>query len=210
VTNAGPTSNAVSPVKRFFRTLALILATVVVLGLIFRHAILTGMGSYLVKSDVPEKADIALVLAGDGAGNRILAAAQLVRRGYVSRVLVSGPSGIYGKYECDLAIPFAVKAGYPESYFLHFENDARSTKEEARDTIARIHQLGAHKVLLVTSDYHTRRAGKIYRAAAPDLQFVVVAAPDTDFTVDAWWHNRQAQKTAFNEWLKTVTEPFGI
>jgi uncharacterized SAM-binding protein YcdF (DUF218 family) len=197
-------------VKRFFRTLALILATVVVLGLIFRHAILTGMGSYLVKSDVPEKADIALVLAGDGAGNRILAAAQLVRRGYVSRVLVSGPSGIYGKYECDLAIPFAVKAGYPESYFLHFENDARSTKEEARDTIARIHQLGAHKVLLVTSDYHTRRAGKIYRAAAPDLQFVVVAAPDTDFTVDAWWHNRQAQKTAFNEWLKTVTEPFGI
>jgi uncharacterized SAM-binding protein YcdF (DUF218 family) len=197
-------------VKRFFRTLALILATVVVLGLIFRHAILTGMGSYLVKSDVPEKADIALVLAGDGAGNRILAAAQLVRRGYVSRVLVSGPSGIYGKYECDLAIPFAVKAGYPESYFQHFENDARSTKEEARDTIARIHQLGAHKVLLVTSDYHTRRAGKIYRAAAPDLQFVVVAAPDTDFTVDAWWHNRQAQKTAFNEWLKTVTEPFGI
>jgi uncharacterized SAM-binding protein YcdF (DUF218 family) len=168
------------------------------------------MGSYLVKSDVPEKSDIALVLAGDGAGNRILAAAQLVRRGFVSRVLVSGPSGTYGHYECDLAIPFAVKAGYPESYFLHFENDARSTKEEARDTIARIRQLGAHKVLLVTSDYHTRRAGKIYRAAAPDLQFVVVAAPDTDFTVDAWWHNRQAQKTAFNEWLKTVTEPFGI
>ena len=207
---AGPTGSHVGPVKRVLRTLALILAIVVILGLVFRHAILTAMGSYLVKSDVPEKADIALVLAGDSAGNRILAAAQLVRRGYVSRVLVSGPSGTYGHYECDLAIPFAVQAGYPESYFLHFENEARSAKEEARDTIVRLHQLGAHKVLLVTSDYHTRRAGKIYRAAAPDLRFVVVAAPDIDFTVDGWWHNRQAQKTAFNEWLKTVTEPFGI
>lgn len=196
--------------KRFLRSQALVLACLVLLGLIFHNALLAGLGSYLVKDQAPEKADIALVLAGDGAGNRILAAAQLVRRGFVSRVLVSGPSGMYGHYECDLAIPFAVKAGYPESYFLHFENDARSTKEEARDTIARIHQLGAHKVLLVTSDYHTRRAGKIYRAAAPDLRFVVVAAPDVDFTVDGWWRNRQARKTAFNEWLKTVTEPFGI
>ena len=56
----------------------------------------------------------------------------------------------------------------------------------------------------------TRRAGKIYRAAAPDLQFVVVAAPDISFTPDGWWHNRQGKKIAFNEWLKTVTEPFGI
>ena len=196
--------------NRALRILALVLAAAVVLGFIFHNAVLAGLGSYLVKADAPEKADIALVLAGDGAGNRILTAAQLVRRGYVSRVLVSGPSGIYGYYECDLAIPFAVKAGYPESYFLHFENDARSTQEEAHDAIARLHQLGVHKVLLVTSDYHTRRAGKIFRSAAPDLQFVVVAAPDISFTAGGWWHSRQGQKTAFTEWLKIVTEPFGI
>jgi uncharacterized SAM-binding protein YcdF (DUF218 family) len=197
-------------VKRAFRILASVLLAVLVLGLIFHNAVLAGLGSYLVKADAPEKADIALVLAGDAEGNRILAAAQLVRRGYVSKILVSGPSGIYGLHECDLAIPFAVKAGYPESYFLHFENDARSTKDEARDATARLHQLGAHKILLVTSDYHTRRAGKIFRAAAPDLQFVVVAAPDTNFTPGGWWHNRQGEKPAFTEWVKTVTEPFGI
>jgi uncharacterized SAM-binding protein YcdF (DUF218 family) len=197
-------------VKRAFRTLALILAILVLLGLVFHNALLAGLGSYLVKADSPEKADIALVLAGDSEGNRILAAAQLVRRGYVSQVLVSGPSGIYGYYECDLAIPFAVKAGYPESYFLHFEHDARSTQEEARDAVVRLRQLGAHKILLVTSDYHTRRAGKIFRSAAPDLQFVVIAAPDSNFTAGGWWHNRQGEKTAFNEWVKTLTEPFGI
>jgi uncharacterized SAM-binding protein YcdF (DUF218 family) len=183
---------------------------VVVLALIFHNAVLAALGAYLVKAGPPEKADIALVLAGDGEGNRILKAAQLARQGYVSKVLVSGPSGIYGHYECDLAIPFAVKAGYPESYFVHLENDARSTQEEARDAIVRLRQLGVHSVLLVTSDYHTRRAGKIFRSAAPDLRFIVVAAPDVSFTPDGWWHNRQGEKIAFNEWLKTVTEPFGI
>jgi uncharacterized SAM-binding protein YcdF (DUF218 family) len=103
-----------------------------------------------------------------------------------------------------------VKAGYPESYFLHFENDAKSTQEEALDVIARLHQLSVHKALLVTSDYHTRRAGRIYRSAAPDLQFIVVAAPDNSFTAGGWWHNRQGKKIAFIEWVKTVTEWFGI
>jgi uncharacterized SAM-binding protein YcdF (DUF218 family) len=70
--------------------------------------------------------------------------------------------------------------------------------------------LGAHKVLLVTSDYHTRRAGKIFRSAGPDLQFVVVAAPDNSFTPDGWWRSRQGEKVFLIEWLKTATEPFGI
>ena len=147
--------------KRPFRSFALVLIAIVVLGLIFHNAILAALGSYLIKSEPPQKADIALVLAGDGEGYRILKAAQLVRQGYVPDVLVSGPSGMYGQYECDLAIPFAVKAGYPESYFMHFENEARSTQEEARDAVTRLRQLGMHKVLVVTSDYHTRRAGKI-------------------------------------------------
>jgi uncharacterized SAM-binding protein YcdF (DUF218 family) len=197
-------------VKRAARILVLAILAIVVLALIFHNAVLSALGAYLVKAGPPEKADIALVLAGDGEGNRILKAAQLARQGYVSKVLVSGPSGIYGHYECDLAIPFAVKAGYPESDFVHLENDARSTQEEARYAIARLRQLGVHSVLLVTSDYHTRRAGKIFRSAAPDLRFIVVAAPDVSFTPDGWWHNRQGEKIAFNEWLKTVTEPFGI
>lgn len=207
---ADPTSSRPSPVKRAARILVPAILAAIVLALIFHNAVLTALGVYLVKAGPPEKADIALVLAGDGEGNRILKAAQLARQGYVSKVLVSGPSGIYGHYECDLAIPFAVRAGYPESYFVHLENDARSTQEEARYAIARLRQLGVHSVLLVTSDYHTRRAGKIFRSAAPDLRFIVVAAPDVSFTPDGWWHNRQGEKIAFNEWLKTVTEPFGI
>ncbi len=192
--------------KRRFVFLGLALAILLVLAGIFHAAILSGLGSYLVQSEPPEKADIVLVLAGDSFGNRILKAAELVRQGYAPRVLVSGPEGLYGHHESDLAIPFAVKAGYPESYFVPFEHQARSTMEEAQAAVPELRRLGVQRVLLVTSDYHTRRAAKIFRAAAPGLTFVVVAAPDFYFTAQGWWLNREGRKTFMTEWMKTVAE----
>jgi uncharacterized SAM-binding protein YcdF (DUF218 family) len=125
-------------------------------------------------------------------------------------VVVSGPAGDYGYYECDLAIPFAVKAGYPESEFLRFPNHAHSTREEAAAAVEELRGLGAHRVLLVTSLYHTRRAGGLFRAAAPDLTFIVVSATDEHFTPDGWWRDREARKTFVIEWLKTGATWFGI
>ncbi len=186
------------------RKLALGLAVVAFLLFFARESILGAIGSYLVRAEPPTKADIALVLAGDGRGDRILTAAKLVRDGYVPKVLVSGPDGNYALHECDLAIPFAVKSGYPESYFVHFENSARNTRDEARQAAAEIRKLGAHRVIVVTSDFHTRRAANMYHLEAPDLELHVVAAPDRYFSARGWWHNREGQKIAFYEWVKTV------
>jgi uncharacterized SAM-binding protein YcdF (DUF218 family) len=182
----------------------------VVLGGLFHTEILIALGSYLVKAEPPKKADIALVLAGDAFGGRVLKGAELARQGYVPKVLVSGPSGSYDYHECDLAIAFAVKRGYPESYFLHLEHDARSTEEEARATVPELRRLRATRVLLVTSDYHTRRAGKIFRAEAPDLTFYAVSAPDRDFSATGWWRTREGRKVFLFEWQKTVAQWFGI
>ena len=175
-----------------------------------REPLLGAIGSYLVKAQEPQKADIVLVLAGDGQGNRILKAAELVRDGYAPKVLVSGPGGVYGLYECDLEIPFAVKAGYPESYFVHFENHAHSTREEAHDAAAKLREVGAHRVLLVTNDFHTRRATRMYNSEAPDLDIITVAAPDVAFSAHGWWKNREGRKTALYEWMKTVASWFNI
>jgi len=192
------------------RKLVLILAVAILASLFFHAQIFSALGSYLVHQDQPKHADLALVLAGDATGNRIIRAAELVRQGYVPKVVVSGPSGQYGLYECDLAIPFAVRAGYPESYFIHFEHDAHSTQEEAANAVAELKRLGTRHVLLVTSDYHTRRAGRILRAAAPDVEFTVVAAPDLYFSAGGWWHNREGRKTFLVEWEKTVANWFGM
>jgi uncharacterized SAM-binding protein YcdF (DUF218 family) len=186
----------------------LLAAALVAAGL--HTQILSAFGSYLVQAGPPEKADAALVLAGDSSGNRILTAAEVMRQGYVRKVVVSGPGGDYGLHECDLAIPFAVKKGYPESYFEHAEHSAHSTVEEARAVLPQLRSDGYRRILLVTSDYHTRRAAKVFRDAAPDLTFFVVAAPDPYFSAGGWWHNREGQKTFLTEWEKTVARWIGL
>lgn len=150
------------------------------------------------------------MLAGDYSGNRIVMAGDLVRRGFASKALVSGPSGAYGMHESDLAIPYAVRHGYSESYFVALPNDGRSTREEAADVLAALNKQRAHRIDIVTSDYHTRRAGNIYHALAPNLEIHMVAAPDQNFSPDGWWKNREGRKTFLLEWMKTASSWFGI
>ncbi len=192
------------------KRIALGLAVIVIAAVVFHSAILAGLGSYLVNAGAPHKADLIVVLAGDSTGHRIIKSAELVRDGYAPKILVSGPAMLYDFAECDLEIPFAVKRGFPESYFTHFEHQARSTQAEADVIVPELRRLGVHSVLLVTSDFHTRRATKIFRRAAPDLTIDPVAAPDPFFTANGWWHNREGRKTFALEWMKTVSEWVGM
>jgi uncharacterized SAM-binding protein YcdF (DUF218 family) len=188
----------------------LLVAGLGLIAVVLHAQILGALGGFLVQAGPPQKADAALVLAGDSGGYRILTAAQLVRDGFVPKVLVSGPNGNYGLHECDLAIPFAVKHGYPESYFVHVEHSARSTMAEAKAVLPVIRRMGFKRIIVVTSDFHTRRAGSIFRKLAPDLTIFVVAAPDESFTADGWWHNREGQKTFLVEWEKTFANWIGL
>jgi uncharacterized SAM-binding protein YcdF (DUF218 family) len=197
-------------VTRGRRAVGGILVLLLAAAAVFHAPILNALGSFLVSSDPPERADIVFVAAGDIYGNRILKGAELVREGYAPKALISGPEGMYGFYECDLAIPFAERAGYPASYFIRFPNHALSTRDEAAAGIGELRALGVRRVLLVTSSYHTRRAGKLFRAAAPDLRFIVVAAPDRYFMPSGWWHDRQARKIFVVEWAKTFGEWFNL
>ena len=171
---------------------------------------LAALGRLLVRDDGPAHADIAVVLAGDYYGHRVVRAAELVKQGYVPAVLVSGPNMLYGFDECDLEIPFAMKSGYPQSWFIHAPNQAHSTREEAAAIVPDLRRRGVHRFLLVTSDYHSARAARIYRTAAPDLDMRVVAAPDDYFSAGGWWHNREGRKVFVIEWLKTVANLLGM
>ena len=187
-----------------------LLCALLVIAFALHATILGALGAYLVQAGPPQKADAALVLAGDGWGHRILTAAQLARDGFVPKVLVSGPAGFFDLHECDLSIPFAVRHGYPESYFVHMENSATSTRNEAQALLPVIRKMGLTRILIVTNDFHTHRAGAIYRRLAPDLTILVVAAPDEYFAAAGWWRSRQGQKVFITEWEKTVANWIGL
>lgn len=167
-------------------------------------------GRALVENAPPVRADIVVVLAGDYFGHRIVKGAELVRDGYAPEVLVSGPPGFYGGHECDYAIPFAVKKGFPASYFKAFPHDALSTEAEARAVVAELRHRGLHRYLLVTGNFHTARSARLFRAAAPELEFRTVAAPDEYFEPDSWWRNREGRKRWLVEWEKTFASMLGL
>jgi uncharacterized SAM-binding protein YcdF (DUF218 family) len=192
------------PSRGHSRRWLLAVCIVLVLGIATSGFWLAALGRYLVRAEPAVPADMIVVLAGDFTGNRILTAADLVRRGIAPKALVSGPSGAYGLHESDLAIQFAVRHGYPPIYFIALPNDARSTRDEAAMILAALDQRHVHRVDIVTSDYHTRRAGAIFRAQSHGLEIHMVAAPDQYFTANGWWENREGRKTFLLEWLKTV------
>ena len=175
---------------------------------------LPAFGYALIHDDGPAKVDIAVVPAGDYYGHRILKAAELVKQGYVPAVLVSGPAGLYGHYESDLAIPFAVRNGNPAAWFIPFPNSSLSTREEAIEVLAELRRRNVHSFLLVTSSYHTARARRVYRSlaggSAGAITFRTVAAPAEFFLPDSWWRVREGCKIVFSEWSKRIAGTFGL
>jgi uncharacterized SAM-binding protein YcdF (DUF218 family) len=169
------------------------------------------LGEFLVHTDPLVKADAVLVLAGDMTGGRITKAAELVKQGYAPVVLVSGPMLLYGINEANLAINYAVGKGYPREMFVPMISKAFSTRDEVAFFVPELRSRGVHRLIIVSSDFHTNRAGKLFRKAlGPDIDVHMIASPDLYFTPGGWWRNREGQKTFFFEWSKTISTIFGL
>ena len=169
------------------------------------------MGYALIRDEGAAQADLAVVLAGDSYGHRIEKAADLVEKGYVPAVLVSGPPS-YGVHECDFAIAMMVREGRPANWFIAFPNETKSTTEEAQAILGVLRERGVRSFLLVTSTFHTARAARTFRAVGRRVggpAFRVVASDDEFFRPGDWWRSREGQKTVVLEWIKTVAFAVG-
>jgi uncharacterized SAM-binding protein YcdF (DUF218 family) len=176
----------------------------------FSGPILRGIGSLFENDGPPVSADIILVLAGDSNGNRILKGAELARQGFAPVVLASNGEAEYGRTESQLATEFAIQRGYSPGLFIVANWLAHSTVEEAHLAIATMRSRGVHKAIIVTTSWHTARAGRIYRRNAPDLTFYMVGAIDPGWHNGDWWIDREGRKTFFLEGVKTIADFLGI
>lgn len=197
----------------FFLKFVAVLFALAVIAFLARRLWLPEFGYALIHSEAPEKAEIAVVLAGDAQGHRIEKAAQLVKAGYVPQAMISGPPGVYGVNESDLAVQFIEREGYPAQWFIPFPDPSHSTKEESGYILRELKRRNIHSFLLVTSDYHSARARRIFLATEREMgytpQFETLTAPDEFFHPDSWWRSREAQKIVFIEWWKTIATAMG-
>ena len=172
---------------------------------------LAALGRMLVRDEGPAPAEIAVVLAGD-----YLWPSHRARRGARQAGIRAQRPGqrpercSTASDECDLEIPFAMKNGYPQSWFIRAPNQARSTREEAAAILPELRRRGVHRFLLVTSDYHTARAARIYRAAAPRSRYPGGGRARRILPRRRLVAQSGRPKMLSVEWLKTVAKSLGM
>ena len=79
-----------------------------------------------------------------------------------------------------------------------------SIEDEARvfAAYARLHDF--ERIILVTSDFHTRRARRLFRRTLRPLGIEVrmAAAPSVEFRPSDWWRSEAGLLTIFQEYVK--------
>jgi uncharacterized SAM-binding protein YcdF (DUF218 family) len=164
-------------------------------------------GSYLVVNH-PERSDVIVVLAGDHNDRRYWRGLQLLREGYGQQMVVDASSElIYGRTYAQHAADFvAQSAGDNKSQISICTITNDSTVQESsnlRGCLAQMHP-APQSALIVTSDFHTRRALSIMRSRLPQYRWSVAAVSDTAVFGEPWWHDREWAKTCVYEWEKLV------
>lgn len=169
---------------------------------------LTWIGGFLVVSDPLTKVDAIVVLDGDSSRNeRLLHAIKLWQEGYAPRIVLSAKLAEWQSYEDYPEWRHAIKLNIPpKEALLVAVHNADSTKEEAQILLPFAQNHGYKSVIIVTSNYHTRRTKKVFQREWADsgIRLFVSAAPFFQFHPDDWWRHRADSRTFFFEFSKTL------
>jgi uncharacterized SAM-binding protein YcdF (DUF218 family) len=130
-------------------------------------------GPLLGLPDAAGKADVIVVLGGDGPARADHAAA-LWRTGAAPRVLVTGRS------DCGTIAGRMTAEGVRRSA-ITTECRSASTWENADFSAPLLARMGVRHALLVTNWFHARRALASFASRCPDLQFAVAPVPAPSF-----------------------------
>ena len=92
--------------------------------------------------------------------------------------------------------------GVPESAIVPFSLTLRSTREECIAIGELLSSRGWKRILLVTSNYHTRRSEYICERAFPQGTGIrVIAAPDAEYDPRTWWRTRSGLRIFLREFV---------
>ena len=139
-----------------------------------------------------QNADALVVLGGDIL-HRAPRTLELYRAGLAPRVIISG----YG--DCAEVRRYLVGKGVPAAA-IETECESHTTRENAQFTIPQLRRLGAKRVIIVTSWFHSRRALHCFQHYAPEMQFV--SLPTWRDLPSGHWPNRYERAWVLSEYLK--------
>ncbi|TAE52715.1 MAG: YdcF family protein [Bacteroidetes bacterium] len=176
-----------------------------------RFPILKGIGSFLIREDMPVNADAIFVLSGD-ADERCRAAAELFRRGLAARIVTTGSNTSSALRALQMDIPDAElgamalqKAGI-DSAAVGILPLGSSTKEEADAILGYAQAAGLKRVIIVTSRFHTRRTASVFKSLfrKNGIEAVICGAAPYDYDENRWWESEKSLIFVNNEYVKLL------
>jgi len=170
----------------------------------------------LISSDpLPVEVDAAIVLQGSIAGQiaRIRGAMALLKQGRAERMALSVPKESYWGEAVAPTARHYLEKNYGRDLasrvdFCETGPGVDSTEQEAAALSSCIHEHGWKTIAIVTSNYHSRRAGIIWRKTLPKqepaVRLWIEGVPDPEFQPRGWWRERLSAKIWYMESTKLV------
>lgn len=147
---------------------------------------------FLCVRDTPPKCDAMVILGGE-VGDRVRQALALYREMKVPLVFVIGCG------DAPIARRLLIAGGVPQEAIV-VEDRSTNTWANAQCAIPLLRRHGVHRVVLVTTWYHSRRARACFRHVAPDMEFYSVPAEwDDSGDLDG-----KRRKLVYSEYIKLV------
>jgi uncharacterized SAM-binding protein YcdF (DUF218 family) len=177
-----------------------------------------GQDLLIAEDPAPQHADAAIVLQGSIVAQkaRIAGAMNLLQRGVVDRVLLSVPKESYWGQ----SIPPVARSYLERTYgsdlaarvdFCETSEDVDSTVQEEQAIRPCIQEHHWESIVVVTSDYHTRRTRLLWRRAnrqEPKIRIWIEGVTAPEFQ-QPWWRHRQSAKIWLMETTKLVWTGLG-
>lgn len=177
--------------------------------------ILRWSGRQLVRADPIEPSDAIVELAG-GEGDREIEAADLFAARWAPLVVLTTerddplPELLRRGVKVERAVErrqrYLEELGVPASAIVVLTDQTNSTAEEASVVAAWIKTRQIRGVIIVSSSYHTSRAGHVFEQTLRGTGVVVRMRPAAQdrFRTDSWWTDRQTLLAGLAEWQKTI------
>lgn len=167
----------------------------------------------LIVNEKPKPSD-AIVVLGGGEPGRAAEAAELFRANMAPRVLITTETSseefdeyqrkgitLFQGYENYLRVLSGM--GVPKEKIVRVETPSEDSFDEIRHIRELCEEMNWKSIIIVTSNYHTRRSRLTARYILdPDIRFIVVAARTGGISPENWWTRRGQVRTFLIEFQK--------
>ena len=185
-----------------------IILSVIGVALILLIIIAANLGNFLIVNDDLHKADVIAVFSGDN-GPRTEKGVELLKEGLGDYLILSGGVVYDDVTMAELMKKHALRLGVPEDKIL-LDDKASTTNENAEFTKEIIEENNFKSVIVVTSEYHSRRSKLAMEKVLEDtlidgkpVEVMVAHSTEEKFT-SKWWTSGNSVLIVISEYLKLM------